>query len=46
MEDFTSGFLYREDEEFPPEGRCAQGTIKFMMEAFVSRQGMHGTYLD
>lgn len=46
MEYFTSGFLYREDEELPPEGGCAKGTTKFMMEAFVGRQGIHGTYLD
>ena len=45
-EDFTSGSLYREDEELPPEGGCAQGTNKFMMEAFVGRQGMHGNCHD
>ena len=45
-EDFTSGSLYREDEELPPEGGCAQGTNKFMMETFVGRQGMHGNCHD
>lgn len=43
---FHLWFLYREDEELPPEGGCAKGTTKFMMEAFVDRQGIHGTYLD